>query len=177
MRMQKIILIIVGLAVLSGGAYVLMMKKGANDTVMKDGSMMEGDVMKKEDDVMMKKDEGAMMDKEDGAMEEGGAVIQKGSYSEYGPEKLALANDGKVVLFFHAAWCPVCKAIEAEILANPSRIPDGVHILKVDYDSNTALRQKYGVTYQYTFVQVDASGAQIKKHSASTLDKALAGVL
>lgn len=84
--------------------------------------------------------------------------------------------DAKKVLFFHAPWCPICAGIDKEIVAAPSKIPSGTTIIKTDYDKNTALRQKYGVTYQYTFVQIDNEGNQLKKWSATSLDKVLAQV-
>jgi hypothetical protein len=37
----------------------------------------------------------------------------------------------------------------------------------VNYDNSTALKQKYAVTYQHTFVQVDKDGNLIKKWSGS----------
>ena len=108
---------------------------------------------------------------------EEGKMENNGTYENYAPEKLALAENGDVVLFFHASWCPYCRAAEADINKNLSIIPDGVHILKTDYDSNTALKQKYGVTYQHTFVQVDAQGNLIKKWSGSeTLSAILANI-
>jgi len=108
-------------------------------------------------------------------MEDG--TIISGSYEAYAPEKLALALDGKVILFFHASWCPTCRAADSDINKNLSEIPDGVHILKIDYDSNTALKQKYGVTYQHTFVQVDSSGNLIKKWTgSSTLAEIVANI-
>ncbi len=85
-----------------------------------------------------------------------------GTFEDYSPEKLALAEAGDVVLFFHANWCPSCRALESDINANLSQIPDGVHLLKVDYDSETELKQKYGVVRQHTLVQVDASGNKIQ---------------
>lgn len=85
-------------------------------------------------------------------------------------------TDNKKVLFFHASWCPVCQGIEKEINADPARIPTGTTIIKTDYDSNTDLRKKYGITYQYTFVQIDNEGNQLKKWSATSLDKALNSV-
>lgn len=82
----------------------------------------------------------------------------------------------KKVLFFHAAWCPICQGIEKEINADMSKIPTGTTIIKTDYDSNIDLRKKYGVTYQYTFVQIDNEGTQLKKWSASSLSKVLSQV-
>ena len=97
-----------------------------------------------------------------------------GSFEVYAPEKLAKADSGKVVLYFRAAWCPTCKALDANIRANLDKIPAGVTILDVDYDKYNDLKKKYNVTYQHTLVQVDASGNQIKKWSGSpTLDSIL----
>jgi hypothetical protein len=57
-----------------------------------------------------------------------------------------------------------------------SKIPAGVTIIKTDFDSSTDLRQKYGVTTQYTFVQVDSNGNEIAQWSATNTDKAIAGI-
>jgi thiol-disulfide isomerase/thioredoxin len=134
-----------------------------------DGAMMEkkDSAMSGEDGSMMKKDDSMMMG--DAMMEKGSGaeMSHSGSYEAYSPEKIARAGTGDVVLFFRASWCPTCKAVDADIRNNLSAIPGGVTILDVNYDTETALKQKYGVTYQHTFVQVDASGKQIAKWSAS----------
>jgi len=70
------------------------------------------------------------------------------------------------VLFFHASWCPTCQAAEANLTSQP--VPDGLTVVKTDFDTMTELRQKYGVTVQHTFVQIDAGGAQLAKWSGST---------
>ncbi|HEX5797646.1 MAG TPA: thioredoxin family protein [Candidatus Saccharimonadales bacterium] len=88
-----------------------------------------------------------------------------GQYLVYSEEVLANAP-GQKVLFFHAPWCPQCRSIERTILENKNSIPKGVSIIKVDYDSNQALRQKYGVTIQTTFVKIDDSGNLIDKYVA-----------
>lgn len=93
-------------------------------------------------------------------------VLEQG-YELYDPVKLARAVRGDVVLFFRAPWCPTCRALDADIRENLSAIPAGVTILDVDYDSSTDLKQKYGVTYQHTLVQVDAQGNQIAKWTGS----------
>ncbi len=86
-----------------------------------------------------------------------------GAYVTYSSSVIA-DTDGTKVLFFHAPWCPQCRAIEADIV--PENIPANTTIIKVDYDSNQALRQKYGVTLQTTFVRVDDDGNLVAKYVA-----------
>lgn len=88
-----------------------------------------------------------------------------GSYTEYHEALLAYADQGKVVLFFHAPWCPSCRSYDKKITNDPNLIPDDVVVLKTDYDTETELKKKYGVTYQHTFVQVDSEGNMITKWS------------
>lgn len=85
-------------------------------------------------------------------------------------------KDSKKVYFFHASWCSICQGIDKEITTDPSLIPTGTTFIKTDFDTNTELRQKYGVTTQYTFVQVDNSGNEINQWSAINLNKAVAGI-
>ncbi len=88
---------------------------------------------------------------------------QAGAYNDYS-EKAVNETSGTKVLFFHAPWCPQCRELEASIRA--STIPDGVTIFKVDYDTNQALRSKYGVTLQTTLVKIDEEGELVKKFVA-----------
>ncbi len=137
-----------------------MMKDDANADTM-DGVEATGDMMK---DEMMKDD---MMKDE----------VSVGAYLPYEASKLAMANDGDVVLFFRASWCPSCRTPDSDIKANLSAIPAGVTILDVDYDAATALKQKYGVTTQHTLVQVAADGSMITKWSGgSTLASVVAKI-
>jgi len=87
-----------------------------------------------------------------------------GAYVDYDESAIAAAK-GTVLLFFHAPWCPQCRSIESDILADG--VPAGVTIVKVDYDSNQNLRQQYGVTLQTTFVEVDSTGSELQKYVAS----------
>ena len=99
-----------------------------------------------------------------------------GVYTDYSEETLAAAN-GTKVLFFHAPWCPQCRQLDADI--KDGGIPENTTILKVDYDSNQALRQKYGVTIQTTFVTVDENGNLIKKYVSyekPTLDNVISNL-
>ena len=96
---------------------------------------------------------------------EGDVTMIKGSFTDYDVAKLANAEKGDVVLYFSAPWCPTCQ--EANKNFNASSAPDGLTLLKVDYDSSTDLKRKYGVTYQHSFVQVDKDGKLLKKWNGS----------
>ncbi len=97
------------------------------------------------------------------AMKKGSGYI---TYADYTTKKDSY-KDTRVVLYFHAPWCPTCQALDKNITANLTDLPANTVIVKTDYDSSTELKKKYGVTYQHTLVQVDASGNKIKKWSGS----------
>jgi thiol-disulfide isomerase/thioredoxin len=86
-----------------------------------------------------------------------------GSYVDY-KEGVIAATSGTKLLFFHASWCPQCRALEADI--KQKGVPSGVTIIKVDYDTSQKLRQQYGVTLQTTVVRVDDNGNLVKKFVA-----------
>lgn len=92
-------------------------------------------------------------------------VASVGVYKEYSSEMLKAEQDRgqKIVLFFYAPWCPYCRAADAAFRSNTDSIPSGVTVLKIDYDSNGALKDRYGVTIQHTFVQIDANGNLVTK--------------
>lgn len=117
---------------------------------MKKAAMKKAEAKKKAE--AMKKDEAKM-------------TVIKGSYSDYEASKLSNAEHGTVILFFNANWCPTCVAANKNF--SGSTPPDGLTVLKVDYDDSTELKRKYGVTYQHTFVQVDKTGKLIKKWNGS----------
>ncbi len=169
----------------------VMMNDGT-EVMMKDGDvmMMEGGKLRMENDEIIVNNEsannGANNCISDGGIASGtccprlepklidhamiicAKIGQKieGSYGPYIPAVTAIASvNEQVILFFHAPWCPTCRAVDADITSRITQIPDGVHILKVDYDSATELKKKYGVTYQHTFVEVDARGNMLQKWS------------
>jgi thioredoxin 1 len=93
-------------------------------------------------------------------------------YADYRRDAATFDREGDVVLFFHAGWCPTCQAAEANLTSQP--VPDGLTIVKTDFDTMTELRQRYGVTVQHTFVQIDADGEQLAKWSGSTTAEEIA---
>jgi len=118
-----------------------------------------------QNEVMQEKEGEAMADSTESinSPQAGSGQLAVGSYEDYSPEKLAkaTATNGDTVIFFHASWCPTCNTHEKNILSNIEDLPDGLTILKADYDKETSLKQKYGVRFQHSFVQVDSSGAVI----------------
>ena len=97
-------------------------------------------------------------DEDAGGSDGGSDATSPGSYltlAEYEADPAAHAGTA-VVYFFHADWCPSCRATEASVAE--AGVPDGLTLVKVDFDTATDLRQEYGVTTQHTFVQVDGSG-------------------
>lgn len=156
---------IVVLVVLGGLAFVMNSSNQKAETMVKEDMVSKDMVMKhnatKTEDMIDKKDE---MIKDTVKTE----TMVKGSYEAYMPEKLAKAETGDVVLFFHASWCPSCRALNSDIESNRSSIPNNVHILNLDYDKETELKKKYGVTSQHTLVQVDKDGNMIQKWSGGS---------
>jgi Thioredoxin len=152
-----------------------VMQKEADAMVMKEKeAMMAKENMTPEQMEAMKKEEamkaGETMMKKDGeVMQKEEVMIKKsaGMYVPYSSDKLALAKDNKVVIFFHAPWCPTCRALDAEITSKG--VKEGYVILKADYDTSKELKVKYGVTSQHTLVQVNTSGASLGKWTGGDL--------
>lgn len=93
-----------------------------------------------------------------------------GSYVEFSKQAFEAAKDKKRVYFFHANWCPTCKAANETFTISPNAIPADVVVFKTDYDTQTELKKKYGITYQHTFVQVDPAGNELAKWNGGDLD-------
>lgn len=97
-------------------------------------------------------------------------------YLPYSSETLAtaLAGGGETILFFHASWCPTCRAFDKEATAYTGAVPEGLTILKIDYDSAKELRKEYRVIRQHTFIALNADATERKRFAGVTT---LEGVL
>ncbi len=69
-----------------------------------------------------------------------------------------LAAKGTTVVFFYAAWCPNCRATVTELNARWDEVNPGLTLVIADYDKEQALKARFGVTYQDTFVLLDRDG-------------------
>jgi peptide methionine sulfoxide reductase msrA/msrB len=88
-------------------------------------------------------------------------TIAKSQYRPYDESELATLTGSRILLFFHADWCPTCQNFEKQIIA--TTLPKDIVIYKVNYDDSTVLRQKYSVLSQSTWVQIDNSGKAYKR--------------
>jgi thiol-disulfide isomerase/thioredoxin len=165
MKLKNIFIVIMSVALLAVGCSNKKttespkaeekMEKKAEKSATKE----EKSEMMKESETMGSKE---MMQKKEAMKKE---MENEPRYTDYSEDQIKDANsDGKkVVLFFHASWCPNCKQADAEFKTNISKIPEGIVVLKTDYDTYKDLKKKYGVTYQHTFVQIDKNGEMVTK--------------
>ena len=110
------------------------------------------------------------------------AMMGDSRYKEYSSSVLGAAASTKRVLFFYANWCPTCRPADANFKANLDKIPEGVTLIRVNYnDSDTdadesALADKYNVTYQHTFVQIDESGNPVTRWNGGAISELLTNI-
>jgi len=82
-------------------------------------------------------------------------------------DKLAdLAAERRTVVFFYATWCPNCILTLSELSERWAEIDPGITLVIADYDREKALKAEYGVTYQDTFVLLDAKAAPVRLWNA-----------
>lgn len=95
---------------------------------------------------------------------------EPGIYIPYDEALFADAVDRRRVYFFHASWCSSCRAADSALRSNRELIPSDVVVFRTDYDANRELKQRYAVTYQHTFVLVDAAGNALRTWSGGDID-------
>lgn len=119
-----------------------------------------------------------------GVQDQTGDLPSDGSsrYVEYSKEVLGATTDKKRVLYFYANWCPTCIPADENFKSNIDRIPEDVVLIRVNYnddqtdDEEKALEDRYGITYQHTFVQIDENGNEITKWNGGQTDELLANL-
>lgn len=81
-------------------------------------------------------------------------------YVSYNPDIIA-STSGNKVLFFHASWCPSCRSADSHF--SSATFPADLTVIKTNFDTSGDLKEKYEVTSQHTFVQVDSEGNLVSK--------------
>jgi thiol-disulfide isomerase/thioredoxin len=200
MSNQKILVYVFLVVVVLGGGMFLFSRNGdkkemmAGPTPVMENSGEASPVLEKTPvkDGMMQKtdDEGSGVQKEvptssEESMDGEPIRMMADASSRYVPFSggVLTANSGKrIVLFFYANWCPTCKPADADFTKNSAMIPDDVELIRVNYndpDTDSAekeLTKKYGVTYQHTFVQIDATGKVVTKWNGGQTKELLANL-
>ena len=111
--------------------------------------------------------------------EDSSDTLTDGRYVEFKSGTLEMYTDKRRVLYFYANWCPTCRPADANFKANESKIPEDVVVIRVNYnDSDTdsdeeQLATQYGITYQHTFVQIDAEGNEVTKWNGGEISELL----
>lgn len=86
----------------------------------------------------------------------------------------ALAEGKPVIVDFSASWCPTCKVQKpiVEGLMKEKKL-EPVTLFVADYDKETALKKRLGVTQQSTFV-VFKAGKEVGRSTGQTQKQAIA---
>ena len=148
-----------------------MMEK---DKMAKDEGAMEKDSMEKSGEAMQKEEE--VMKKDTEMMEKSPYTgkILAGTTSKYlefnkADYDKALGENKKILLYFYANWCPICKREQVDTFAAFNELNDqnfiGFMVNYKDGDDDAdekALAQQYGIAYQHTKV-ILKDGKQIGK--------------
>lgn len=104
-------------------------------------------------------------------------IVSTTGYLEHSSSLMAAAPTGRRVLFFYATWCPTCAVANKEFGERRTELPADLTLIRVNYndpntdDAEKALAQKYGVTYQHTFVEISADGSELQKWNGGGVDE------
>ena len=154
------------LALLIAGCSSSTAMPGSSDGMSKAPTAMSSDAMSKGPTAMATSAMSSAM------MSAHGSYVTLADYTA----SMTKYADSKVVYFFFASWCPECQASDKALTAKPDAIPAGVTLVKVDYDTSTELKQKYGVTIHDTFVLVDKAGMKTMSWVGQSSDTVLAAL-
>lgn len=156
------------------GALILALSGGGLFIATQQLSTTEDAKMAEEKTAMIKDEE--VIEKDDSVMK------VDSRYMVYSKSVLDNSSDKRRVLFFYASWCPTCRPADENIKNNTDRIPEDMTIIRVNYnDPDTDqeekdLAEKYNITYQHTFVQIDSNGTEIAKWNGGNLDQILTNI-
>ncbi|MCC7042688.1 MAG: thioredoxin family protein [Acidobacteria bacterium] len=101
-------------------------------------------------------------------------ATMKNDFRPFTPAAFKATQDagGLSLVFFHAPWCPVCRAQEPKLMSRLNGMYTDIVPFKVDYDSNQSLRGQMNVTRQSTVI-VYRGAKEIARLSYTSDDAAI----
>lgn len=82
-----------------------------------------------------------------------------------------------VLLYFWAAWCPVCRAEEPKVKGLVESLDLPIAGFRVNYDSERDLKKEFRIPYQHTVVILNKDGAESARFSGPISDADLRAAL
>jgi thiol-disulfide isomerase/thioredoxin len=174
--MRRLLIIGVIILIVGFGAYTLSQKPSGMDSDKKTSFSTKE---LKEDTGA---DESRMEDSDNKTMDEPTEDTNTPRYIEYSKSALDSSANNRRVLYFYANWCPICRPADIDFQQNENKIPEDVTVIRVNYDDTDtdqeekALANKYGITYQHTFVQIDSQGNEVTKWNGGKLEELLENI-
>ena len=176
-NITTIVVIIAVVVIVGFGAYKLFQDSSKSDSTMQKTTQESMEKTETpEQEVMEKKEGEAVMKKTDDKM------TAASRYVEYSKAALEKAATNRRVLFFYASWCPTCRPADANFKENISKIPEDVTLIRVNYNDPETdqeekdLAEKYGITYQHTYVQIDGAGKEVTKWNGGQINELLSNI-
>jgi len=155
---MKIVPLVIGVVVLILAAGYLATSSSGEDPARTNAVATTRDTETDAPEESTRLNEAAAVDQATTTADPAATSTTPGVYTDYDADAIASSDAEHILLFFHATWCPSCRALDNDIVANADDIPTDVEIYKVDYDTATDLKRQYGVTTQHSILEINASG-------------------
>ena len=90
-------------------------------------------------------------------------LMDRANYLNYSEQNFSSSRKlGRSVLFFAAtSWCNTCSDLDKELKKKSNLLPPDVTVLKVDYDNEAQMKNKYNIMTQHTIVVLDMGGNEL----------------
>jgi thiol-disulfide isomerase/thioredoxin len=75
----------------------------------------------------------------------------------------AQAEKRPILLYFWAAWCPICRVEEPGIIAAVESMNAPVAGFRVNFDTESAMKRSFDVGYQHTTIILNARGEEMSR--------------
>lgn len=91
--------------------------------------------------------------------EESNVLVASSAGGAYQLYKEGIIGNGETsMLFFHATWCPYCKAHDEFLTKLYGESAVSMQTYKIDYDTAQDLKEQFGIFQQDSFVLIDGEG-------------------